>query len=303
MSALQKVDPSLRAGIARMPRVKLESALTRSLVRFVTRRFPAATVPSVSVQEIVSGPARYRLYLPEQRSGAGLVWVHGGGLVIGSVMQTDRLCAQTARELGMVIASAHYRLAPEHPFPAAHDDVYAVWADLHARAREFGVDPARIAVGGESAGGGLAASLTHRLVDEGTAPAAQWLVYPMLDDRTAAREDLDALNHLVWDNRSNRFGWSSYLGQQPGLARTPPYAVPARREDLRGTPPTWIGVGNIDLFHDENTAYAGRLSAAGVTTAIDVVRGAPHGFETAAPNAELVQEFQRRARLWLKDHT
>ncbi|WP_353813541.1 alpha/beta hydrolase [Agromyces sp. SYSU T00266] len=237
-------------------------------------------------------------------SGAGargaLLWIHGGGLVIGAAAQDDAWCARLAERLGIVVVAVEYRLAPEHPFPAALDDCVAArrWVQDAAAAR--GIDPARVAVGGQSAGGGLAAALAQRLFDEGgTQPVAQLLYCPMLDDRTAARRDLDAVRHFAWTNRDNLVGWSSYLQAAPGADTTPDFAVPARRADLAGLPPAWIGVGDIDLFHDEDLAYAAALRDAGVECRVDVVPGAPHGFESIARAAGVTRAFHARARAWL----
>ena len=157
-------------------------------------------------------------------------------------------------------------------------------------------------MGGQSAGGGLAASLAQRLRDEaGVQPLAQWLFSPMLDDRTAARRELDALQQGVWDNRRNRAGWRAYLGTEPGAAHVPAYAVPARRPDLRGLPPTWIGVGDTELFFDEDQAYASRLLAAGVACTLVVIPGAYHGFEAIARDTALVQAYLNRSRAWLAE--
>ncbi len=199
------------------------------------------------------------------------------------------------------MVSVEYRLAPEHPFPAALDDCLAGWRWLQRDAPRLGVDPARIALGGESAGGGLAASLVQRLHDDGEAhPVAQWLFCPMLDDRTAAREELDRVNHFVWNNRANRFGWHSYLGVEPGAVTTSPYAVPARREVLQGLPPAWIGVGDIDLFYEEDQVYANRLRQAGVDVTLDVLPGAPHGSEAWAAGTTIVRDYVGRAQEWLR---
>jgi acetyl esterase/lipase len=187
------------------------------------------------------------------------------------------------------VVSVAYRLAPEHPFPAALDDAHAAWQWLQGAAASLGVDPARVAVGGASAGGGLAACLAQRLRDEGRVqPAAQLLVYPMLDDRTAARRELDGAGHLVWHNRSNRAGWSAYLG---GAPEVPAYAVAARHGDLHGLPPAWIGVGDLDLFWSEDRAYAERLEAAGVAVEFLEIAGAPHGFDMMAPDVPLARAF------------
>jgi acetyl esterase/lipase len=240
-----------------------------------------------------------RLYTPADPTGSALLWIHGGGLVVGSARMDDRLCGETARQLGVTIVSVDYRLAPKHPYPAALDDCLAAWAWLAAHAGELGVDPDRVAVGGQSAGGGLAACLVQRLHDDGAAVAAQWLFCPMLDDRTAAERAHDATGHHIWNNRSNLVGWRSYLGEAPGAASVPPYAVAARREDLSGLPPTWIYTSDIELFHDEDVAYARRLEAAGVEVTLEVVRAAPHGFEAWATDTPLAQALFANARDWL----
>jgi acetyl esterase/lipase len=139
----------------------------------------------------------------------------------------------------------------------------------------------------------------QRLHDDGIAVAAQWLFCPMLDDRTAAERAHDATAHHIWNNRSNLVGWSSYLGEAPGAASVPPYAVAARREDLSGLPPTWIYTSDIELFHDEDVAYARRLEAAGVEVTLEVVRAAPHGFEAWATDTPLAQALFANARAWL----
>lgn len=234
-----------------------------------------------------------RVYRPRDgASGAALLWLHGGGLIVGAPTMDDGRCGEWVRELGVVVVSVDYRLAPEDPFPAALDDAHAAWWWLQGSAGALGVDPRRVAIGGASAGGGLAASLAQRLHDEGgVAPAAQLLLYPMLDDRTAARRELDDAGHMVWRNRSNRAGWSAYLGRAPGAAELPVYASAARRTDLRGLPAAWIGVGDLDLFLDENRAYAEGLEEAGVATELHEVIGAPHGFDALAPDASVSRAF------------
>ena len=161
-------------------------------------------------------------------------------------------------------------------------------------------DPARVAVGGESAGGGLAASLAQRLHNTGeTSPVAQWLFCPMLDDRTAARRDLDGVNHFVWNNQLNRLGWRSYLGVEPGADDASSLRCPCAPREFRGSPPAWIGVGDIDLFYDEDRDYAERLSAAGVEATFEVVPGAPHGITSWAFDTSIARDHIRRAQAWL----
>lgn len=177
---LSEIAPELRGKARWLPRLPLERAWGLRLVRWGTTRARPAAAPDVDV-EVTPG---WRVYRPrEPRSDLTLLWIHGGGLVIGAAVQDDRFCADTARELGITVVSAEYRLAPEARYPAALDDCHAAWTWT----REHAADPARVIVGGQSAGGGLAAALVQRLRDAGERPPAQWLFCPMLDDRTTAR--------------------------------------------------------------------------------------------------------------------
>ncbi|MGR7027123.1 alpha/beta hydrolase [Geodermatophilus sp. URMC 62] len=220
-----------------------------------------------------------------------LLWMHSGGLLIGTARQDDRACRRLADRLGIAVASVEYRLAPEHPFPTPLQDCAAALGWL---ARQPFVDPERIALGGASAGGGLAAALAlHTREHGGVRPVLQLLSYPMLDDRTAARTDLDQRCVRIWNQSSNRFAWRSYLGPARPTADVPPLAAPARAADLSGLPPAWIGVGTCDLFHDEDVAYARRLAQAGVECALHVVPGAYHLFDDVEPRAAVSREFLR----------
>jgi acetyl esterase/lipase len=219
-----------------------------------------------------------------------LLWIHGGGYVMGSAAQDDALCAEVANELGVVVAAVDYRLAPEHPFPIPLHDCHdaLVWL-----ARRPHVDSARVAIGGASAGGGLAAALALLARDRAEVlPVLQLLSYPMLDDRTALRTDFDERSVRLWNLRCNRFGWASYLGVRPGSADVASLAAPARSTDLAGLPPAWLGVGSLDLFHDEDIAYADRLRSAGVSCSVDVVDGAFHGFDSVCPNAPVTRQYR-----------
>lgn len=298
---LDLVDPELRRSVARIPRLPIRRKWGRRLVRALARRHAfGEPVEGVEVRAVDQGQG-IRVYTPAAGgSGAALLWVHGGGYVIGDLVQDDVFCSATARELGIVVVSTNYRLAPEHPFPAALDDACAAWEWLQKSAVSLGVDQERIVVGGSSAGAGLAACLAQRLHDAGgVQPVGQWLFSPMLDDRTAARRELDQVQHRVWNNASNRTGWGAYLATEPGGPQAPDHAVAARRADLRGLPPAWISVGDIDLFTDECRTYADRLRSAGVDCTFDLVPGAPHGFEAWAPDTRVAQELVGRGRTWL----
>jgi acetyl esterase/lipase len=223
------------------------------------------------------------------RPTGALVWIHGGAFVMGSAEQSRELCNRFAIELGIVVINVDYRLAPEHPFPAALADCTVVLDWVAEHADRLGVTRTHIAVGGDSAGGGLAACLAQLALDRGGPPICfQLLQYPMLDDRTALRTDH---NTIVWTNASNRYAWSAYLAHPVTENEPRPYASAARRDDLTGLPSAWIGVGSIDLFHDESVDYAKRLRAAGVPCALHVVPGMFHAAEHVAPTAPSMSEF------------
>lgn len=249
-------------------------------------KIPAPPSDIVVEDVTVPGPAgappvSARIYRPRslRHEAPALVWLHGGGMVLGNRFEAQATCIQFARHLGITVASVEYRLAPQYPAPAAIEDVYAFLTWLRVNATAHGVDPTRIAVGGESAGGGLAAGVTLLAHDRGQNPIAfQLLVYPMLDDRTVTRENGAPAGARVWLPKSNRYGWTSYLGATPGSTGVSAYAAPARRVDLSGLPPAWIGVGTLDLFHDEDIAYARRLQESGTPCELVIVPGAFHGF-------------------------
>lgn len=220
----------------------------------------------------------------------GVVWIHGGGFLGGAAFQDDKICRRLAAELGAVVVAVDYRLAPEHPFPAPLDDCHDALVWLAAR---NDVDAARIAIAGASAGGGLAAQLALLCLERGqVSPVIQALVYPMLDDRTVLRDDIVEDGFRLWNNDANRAGWTAYLGQEPGGETVPTLAAPARHDDLSGVAPAWIGVGTLDLFHDEDIAYAERLRAAGVDCELEVIEGVFHAFDVVKSSAGTSERFR-----------
>ncbi|TRW87879.1 alpha/beta hydrolase [Mycolicibacterium sp. 018/SC-01/001] len=276
--------PELRRSARLLPK-QMITPVTLPFVRAASRMLWRSAPTDVEVLTLGSGVS-VRLHRPSGISSPGpaLLWIHGGGYVIGDAAQDDELCRRFARELGATVAAVNYRLAPEHPYPTPLEDCYTALSWL---AGLPDVDRGRVAIGGASAGGGLAAALALLLRDRNEIPvAAQLLVYPMLDDRTVGRAGLDNPGHRLWNQTSNRFGWQAYLRDAD-----PHVAVPARRTDLTGLPPAWIGVGTLDLFHDEDLAYAQRLRDAGVPCDVMVVPGAFHGFDGVAPKAEVSQRF------------
>lgn len=285
--------PDLKRAARLIPRAMITPnslPVFRVASRLLDRRTPA----DVEVLTLASGVG-VRLHRPPNAAanGPALLWIHGGGYVIGSAAQDDIICRRFARELGVTVAAVDYRLAPEHPYPIPLEDCYGALTWL---AGLPSVDSSLVAVGGASAGGGLAAALALLARDRGEVDvAAQVLVYPMLDDRSGTREGLDDHRHRMWTQKSNVYGWSSYLGDAD-----PNVAVPARNPDLSGLPPAWVGVGTNDLFHDEDLAYAESLTAAGVPCEVEVVPGAFHGFDGAVPKASVSQTFFASQVAWLR---
>jgi len=292
---INRLHPELRKPYARFPTLPVHNRFLYGVISFLMRNLMSNKIkpcPAVLIEDRPLAHCNVRIYRPEKNaSGAGLLWMHGGGYIIGNTGLNDGECSALARDLGLVVVSVDYRLAPKHPFPAALDDCFDAWKFMLDPAQQLGIDPARLAILGQSAGGGLAASLAHRIADAGgTQPAAQVLMYPMIDDRTAARTGLDQLAHRFWNNRNNRAAWGWYLGQAPGMDSAPPYAVAARRQDLSGLPPAWICVGDLDLFYEDDCAYAQRLKAAGVPCELHVAPQTPHAYDTVAPESSISRE-------------
>ncbi len=226
-------------------------------------------------------------------SGPGILHMHGGGFTASTAILGLRGVQETAEALDVPIVSVEYRLAPETTWSGSLGDNYAALLWMHANAGSLGVDPARIAVMGESAGGGHAALLTLLARDRGEVPISfQCLTYPMLDDRSGTSRKLaEHIGWFGWSPEANRFGWKSFLGCKPGGRKVPREAVPARIDDLSGLPPAWIGVGGLDLFVEEDIKYARRLNRAGVSAELLVVPGAFHGFDAFVKDAAISKRF------------
>ena len=239
------------------------------------------------------GSVDVRYYRPSESDAAvpTLLWIHGGGYVVGSAAQDDAKCQALCHAVGCGVVSVDYRLAPEHPYPTPLEDCYGALTWAIENADELGIDTTHLAVGGASAGGGLAAGLALLARDRGEISLCfQLLVYPMLDDRNV--EDDSDWKPPIWSLRHNRYGWRAYLGDRFGAGDIPGYAAPARATDLSGLPPAYIPVGEIDLFLDEDLAYARSLQAAGVSAEVHVYPGAFHGFDSLAPDADVARRMQ-----------
>ncbi|MEP1229082.1 MAG: alpha/beta hydrolase [Litorimonas sp.] len=222
-----------------------------------------------------------------------LLYMHGGGFVFGSPETILPTMQRLAEDVGCVIILPAYRLAPEHPFPAALNDNYLALSWVHEQALDLGIDISHIAIGGDSAGGGHAAALNIAVRDRGEfLPIYQFLIYPMLDDRTGRlRPPAANTGEFIWTPENNVFGWSSYLGCAAGSNDVPQGSVPARQKYLSDLPPTLIATGSLDLFAPENAAYGKRLADQGIAVETKVFDGAYHGFNVMLPDATISREF------------
>ena len=260
-------------------------------------RKPSSDVP-FEKRQVAGSPGQppVTVYLVNARAQGrrpAILHTHGGGYVLGSAGSAIADLQALCKQLDCVAVSVDYRLAPETTFRGSIEDNYAALKWLHNDAAALGVDPTRIAVMGESAGGGHAALLAITARDRGEVQVCfQCLVYPMLDDRTGSTRKVPPhIGFLIWTPEANRFGWESFLGTAPGRASAPKGAVPARVTSVAGLPPAWIGVGSIDLFVDEDIDYAQRLIDAGVTTELLVVPGAFHGFDSLPVPTKVAERF------------
>lgn len=236
-----------------------------------------------------------RWYTPRSHdlasAGPAVLYLHGGGMICGSVDLYDRYLAGYTAESEIPLLAVDYRRAPEHPHPHPTEDSFAGLAWLHSHATELGIDPTRIAVMGDSAGGGIAAGVTLLARERDTPIAKQLLIYPMLDDRTTSPDP--ALAPLAgWTYDDNYTGWHALLGNSIGTTTVPQTAAPARATTLSNLPPAYLEVGGLDIFRDETIDYARRLATAAVPVELHVHPGCPHGFDQLSPTPTVV----RRAR-------
>ncbi|MFH8370573.1 alpha/beta hydrolase [Streptomyces sp. NPDC018031] len=271
------MDPELEAFIPFFPRTDLTDPVTaRETYAKLATGVPAPDTTDMDIEDrtVPADPdVAVRIYRPRQAQGA-LVWLHGGGFTVGSLDTEHPWAARLAAGSGAVVISVAYRLAPEHPFPAALDDAYAVLTWTAAHAAELGVDPARIAVGGHSAGGGIAAALALRSRDEqGPAIRFQLLNQPTLDDRQESWSARNFTDTPWWNRAKATEAWRHYLGSGPAT----PYAAPARATDLSGLPPAYVGTAELCPNRDDDLAYGLRLLQAGVAVELHQWPGTFHG--------------------------
>lgn len=303
MTTRHLVDPELVALLDQAPAPVLTAETLgqiRTMISQTSANLPQFSALSVS-ERFIPGPegapdVRQLVYLPTSVQGPlpALLWIHGGGYIMGSADAEDLTVKSIVSAIGCAAVSVDYRLAPETPHPGPVEDCYEALKWLSTHASELGIDPKRIAVGGSSAGGGLAAALALLARDRGEVPLVFQLLHaPMLDDRTCTLANPHPYTgEFIWTPEANRFGWTSLLGQEPGGPDISSYAAAARAEHLEGLPPTFLNVGTLDLFLEEDLEYARRLIRAGVPTELHVYPGAYHGFRMVA-DAQVTQAAVR----------
>jgi acetyl esterase/lipase len=314
-----RIDPEVRAGLDRLLAVVGPDGLSgirdiperRRKQAEVKAMRPSRRLPSqVEIGDHVVPGARdrqpgvlLRTYVPSavRQPAPCVFYVHGGGFVLGSVDGDEARAAELAMETGCIVTSVDYRLAPEYPFPAALDDCYQALCWVFENHRELGIDVDRVALYGSSAGGALsAASALVAKDDAGPGIAYVMLVSPMLDDRCTEPSTFANTGFGAWSREANVQAWSAYLGGAHGTDLVSPYAAPARAGTLTGLPPTYLDVGDLDLFRDEVVNYAGRLMRSQVPVELHVYPGGVHGGEHFAPSAELSERVRRYRRTALR---
>jgi acetyl esterase/lipase len=227
-----------------------------------------------------------RIYRPAEETDKGIYFIHGGGMILGSVEGEDPVATKICDEVGAVVVSVEYRLSPENPHPAPAEDCYAGLKWMAANSKELGIS--KLGVYGGSAGGGLTIAVALMARDRG-GPALDFMmpIYPMIDDTNTTPSTQEIVDIGIWDRAGNIQAWEWYLGGKPADQ----YAAPTRAEDLAGLPPAFIDVGTVDMFRDEDIAFAQRLMQAGVPTELHIHPGSYHAAETFATDAALAKRI------------
>jgi acetyl esterase/lipase len=295
-----RLDPELAESLRAMPEWNLNSETLPIIREFSAVASVSAPLGCVIHDfEVMCSTGEHkvpvRIYMPStlgERSSV-LVWMHGGGFVMGNIQQDDVMCLDMARAAQCVVVSVGYRLAPEHPFPAAPEDCYTVLEWVAQSPPELKVQVEKIAVGGISAGGCLAAALALMTRDrKGPRLHHQFLIIPVTDDRLDTLSSRSILDLRVWDRHTADESWRMYLGTTD-REDTPPYAAPNREKDLSGLPPATVLVEDLDVLRDEAIDYANRLHDAGVSTELHVYPGTFHGHFAFAPDAGISKRTVR----------
>ncbi|QLC90771.1 alpha/beta hydrolase [Priestia megaterium] len=288
-----RVNPELLPGLEIFPELDLHPEnLQASREGIAQMRTPTVVDESLSLtDEVIIGPddnpLTLRIYRPKSinESLPVLLWIHGGGYILGSIDDDDDTCMRFVKEANCVVISVDYRLAPEHPYPAPIEDCYAALKWIADNAEPLNIDPNRIGVAGASAGGGLTAALTLLARDrQYPSICFQMPLYPMIDDGNNTPSTNEIKEGLVWNQKTNEAGWKMYLGELYKSDNIPAYAAPARAEDYCNLPYTYTCVGQLDPFRSETLTYVSKLAEAGVDVEFHLYPGAYHWFEQLNPN-------------------
>ncbi|PGZ51127.1 lipase [Bacillus anthracis] len=291
-----RVNPALLPGLETFQDLDLRPEILPAIREQVAQILPDPVVDdSLSLTDKViegpdANPLGLRIYRPKSNDESlpALLWIHGGGYILGTVNENDVLCMKFAKEVGCMVVSVDYRLAPEHPYPAAIEDCYAALKWIADNAESLNIDSNRIGVAGPSGGGGLTAALTLLARDRKYPSICfQMPLYPMIDDRNNTPSANEIKEGFIWNQQSNEAAWKMYLGKLHGTDQIPAYAAAARAEDYRNLPRTYTCVGQLDPFRSETLAYVTKLAEAGVDVEFHLYPGAYHGFEMMHPDADI----------------
>ncbi|MGM7429429.1 alpha/beta hydrolase [Bacillus pacificus] len=291
-----RVNPALLPGLETFQDLDLRPEILPAIREQVAQILPDPVVDdSLSLTDKViegpdANPLGVRIYRPKSNDESlpALLWIHGGGYILGAVNENDVLCMKFAKEVGCMVVSVDYRLAPEHPYPAAIEDCYAALKWIADNAESLNIDSNRIGVAGPSGGGGLTAALTLLARDRKYPSICfQMPLYPMIDDRNNTPSANEIKEGFIWNQKSNEAAWKMYLGKLHGTDHIPAYAAAARAEDYRNLPRTYTCVGQLDPFRSETLAYVTKLAEAGVDVEFHLYPGAYHGFEMMHPDADI----------------
>ena len=291
---LEELLNTLPGGFNAIEDIKERRNVINSLVRMMTAELPPIDNIVIEDRNIAAPDALLelvvRIYKPTGVSGGlpGIFFIHGGGMIMGSIETENHKAAMLCETIQSIVVSVEYRLAPENPHPAQVQDCYEALVWMSKNASELGLDTDRLAIVGGSAGGGLAIATALMARDQEFPKLSfQMANYPMIDDRNETPSSKEITDVGIWDRKANIEAWDWYLGGK----NADEYAAPARAKDLSGLPPTFIDVGELDLFRDEDIEFAKRLLQAGVTTELHVYPGAYHASESFAPEAELSKQI------------
>ncbi|KPN95958.1 alpha/beta hydrolase [Lysinibacillus sp. ZYM-1] len=297
MTINNRVLPELRQAYSQFPGFRLQEDLAWSRSLLVQPPLEKSTLVHTTncmIPRGDGGEMLVKIYEPIERNRdklPAMLWIHGGGFVMGHPDMDDLLCERFVQTANCVVVSVDYRLAPEHPYPAAIEDCYAGLVWMTAEAPSLGIDVKRVAIAGASGGGGLTAALALMARDKGGPSIIfQMPLYPMLDNRNETPSSYEITDvHATWSRSNNLTAWRMYLGEEKDTNELSPYAVPSRADNLAGLPPTYTCIGQLDLFRDETFDYVTRLAQAGVDVEMNLYPGSFHCFEVFVPEAEVSQ--------------